>query len=411
MGNEAPAALRLLLLFSNTGGGHRAAAEALRQEFLRRNPHHQVFLEDILLERTFWPLSEGDRFYFWAVTQAPRFWKALYTLVAQKPVYTLLHYAMAPVLMPRLQRLYDRYRPDLVVSLHPLLNHLPRRALRRWEARHGRPRVPFATVITDLTTFHPSWVDPEVDLITVATEEAQRTVWQLGASPAKVRLLGLPVRAAFCNLPQDPARVRRELGLDPQRPVLLLMSGGQGMGPVEAIATALATARPPAQLVIVAGRNAALQRRLSARTWPIPTWVLGFVDNVHLWMVASDILITKAGPGTIAEALICGLPMILYGYIPGQEEGNVDFVVQRGIGAYEERPERIAALVREWLAAPQQTLVPMRQRALALARPRATEAIVDALLALVRTAPLPAEGAKARIAPPAGDASDSQASA
>ncbi len=377
--------LNVLILYSNTGGGHRASAEALRQEFLRRNPGHQVRLEDILLHRTFWPLSESDRFYFWMVNKAPWAWKALYASVARREIYTTLHRTLAPIIGPRVRRIYETFLPDLVVAAHPLLNHLPRRVLRRWEEGNTRPPIPFATVITDLTTFHPAWVDPEVDLITVATEEAQRNVLRLGAPSYKVRILGLPIRESFSHVPEDKHRLRKELGLIPGLPVILLMSGGQGMGPVEKIASAIAHANLKAQLVIVCGRNDALRRRLKARDWPIPTRVLGFVEDVHLWMGASDVLVTKAGPGTIAEALVCGLPMILYGHIPGQEEGNVVFVEKRHIGAYIPDARRIAQTLARWLRRPDDYLYPMAKRARALGRPNATRDIVDALLSLVDT--------------------------
>ncbi len=376
-------ALRILILYSNTGGGHRASAEALRQEFLRRNPHHTIVLEDVLMQRTFWPLTESDRFYFWAVSKAPWFWKALYRSVARREVYTTLNRTLGPIVGPRVRHVYDITRPDLVIAAHPLLNHLPRRVLRRWERENGRPPVPFATVITDLTTFHPAWVDPEVDLITVATEEAYAGVLRLGAPPERVRILGLPVREVFRDVPRDKGAVRQMLGLEKARPVVLLMSGGQGMGPVEAIAAAIAEGVKGAQLVIVCGRNEALRERLCKRSWPIPTRVLGFVEDVHLWMAASDVLVTKAGPGTIAEALICGLPMILYGHIPGQEEGNVTFVTRRQIGAYVTKPKEIARTLERWLSQPEAHLQPMQSRARALAHPDATVAIVDALLSLV----------------------------
>lgn len=375
--------LRFLLLFSDTGGGHRAAAQALKEELVQTGPGHQVVLEDLLLRHTVWPLRSGDRFYFWAVTRAPWFWKAFYYTTALPGIYPSLYWPLSPLIAPRLRRLFARYQPDVVVSLHPVMNHLPFRVLQQWVKEQGRPRVPFVTVITDLTTFHPSWINPAVDIITTATEEARERAIRLGAAPAKVKVLGLPVRSAFRRLPSDRRAVRKALGLDPDAPVILLMAGGQGMGPVAEIAQAVAHAGVQAQLVLIAGRNPTLQKQLQSTVWPIPTRVLGFVDNVHAWMVASDILLTKAGPGTIAEALICGLPMILYAYIPGQERGNVDFVVQHEVGIFAKDPREIAATVRAWLAAPERTLTKMRERALALARPHATQAIVRAILSLV----------------------------
>ena len=377
---------RILLLYSNTGGGHRASAEALRQEILSRNPHYHVILEDILLQRTFWPLSESDRFYFWSVSKAPWFWKALYRSVARKEVYATLHKTLGTIIGPRLRHVYERVRPDLVVSLHPLLNHLPRRVLRRWEERTHRPYTPFVTVITDLTTFHPAWVDPDVDAITVATEEARAGVLRLGAPAAKVHLLGLPLRAAFRNLPTHRQGVRARLGLDPTRRTVLVMGGGQGMGPVENIVQELAFRCHSIQLVVIVGRNRALQERLALRKWSIPVHVLGFVENVHEWMVASDVLVTKAGPGTLAEAMVCGVPVLLYGHIPGQEEGNVAFVLNHRLGEYETDPRRMATILSSWFAREEDVLEPMRRRSRSLAHTDATERIVDLLLEVMAAA-------------------------
>lgn len=398
MSAESPQ-LRVLLFFSDTGGGHRAAAEALREELIALKQPCAVFMEDLLLRHTIWPLRSGDRFYFWAVTRAPWFWKAFYYTTALPGIYQSLYKPLGPLLTPRLREIFARYRPDIVVSLHPLMNHLPFQVLHRWAQSQGRSRIPYVTVITDLTTFHPSWINPKVDLIVVPTEEARVRAIRFGAPPGKLRVLGLPIRSAFRNLPQDRAAVRRALGLQPNKPVVLLMAGGQGMGPVAKIAQAVAHAGIDAQLVIIAGRNPALQRQLNAISWPIPTKVLGFVHDVHLWMAASDVLLTKAGPGTIAEALTCGLPMILYAYIPGQERGNVDFVVQHGVGLYVEEPEAIARTVRAWLADTEGTLAKMRQRALQLARPHATTAIAQAILSLVAHPPSDATYTNALLTP------------
>jgi len=385
MPGERKRPLHVLLLFSNTGGGHRAAAEAIRQDLLRRNEQHQVTLEDVLLEHSIWPLTQSDRLYLWAVNTVPWAWRWFYSATAYRRVYSSLDRSLGPIVGRQFRRIYDRTRPDLVVSVHPAFNHLPYRILRQWEYRHGRSRTPFATVITDLTTFHPSWVNPRVNL--VATEQARQNALRLGARLSRVRLLGLPVREAFRQPPVERAALRRALGLHPSLPLVLVMGGGQGMGPVEEIARAVAAARPQAQMAVVAGRNQALYDRLDRHEWPIPTRVLGFVQDIHHWMGAADMLITKAGPGTIAEALICGLPILLYGYVPGQEEGNVAFVIEQGVGAYVPDATRIARRVVAWLAEPA-ALTTMGARARSLAYPRATVDIVDTLLELVREWPL-----------------------
>ena len=157
------------------------------------------------------------------------------------------------------------------------------------------------------------------------------------------------------------------------------------MGPVAATARAvarrLAATGTDAQLVVICGRNERLRQALQRSEWPIPVQVCGFVDNVQEWMAASDCVITKAGPGTIAEALICGLPILVSGFIPGQEAGNVSFVVENGVGAYHDSPDGIAATVSDWASG--NHLAQMSARAHQLARPRAASDIVDEIAELL----------------------------
>lgn len=193
----------------------------------------------------------------------------------------------------------------------------------------GRKAPPFATVVTDLTSCHPTWFHRGVDRCFVPTEEVAALARRVGLTNAQIVQHGLPIRPAFAApLPPRPA-LRQKLGLAPQGSVVLLMGGGEGMGLLEPTALALAEALPPsAQIVVVCGRNAALASRLAARQWPCRLVAKGFVSNIDEWMGASDVVITKAGPGTIAEALIRGVPLLLNGAIPCQEEGNVPFVVE-----------------------------------------------------------------------------------
>jgi 1,2-diacylglycerol 3-beta-galactosyltransferase len=153
------------------------------------------------------------------------------------------------------------------------------------------------------------------------------------------------------------------------------MSGGEGFGQVFEVTRHLAGTLPQAQLLVIAGRNAALQARLEAVAWEIPTRIYGFVDNIPDLMQASDLLVTKAGPGTLSEAFSVALPVLLYGYIPGQEEGNVAYVQAHQAGAYAEAPEAIASLISTWLTPGNPALAEMASQAARLARPQAALAI------------------------------------
>ncbi|NJD60256.1 MAG: glycosyltransferase, partial [Anaerolineae bacterium] len=152
----------------------------------------------------------------------------------------------------------------------------------------------------------------------------------------------------------DKISLRQQLGWPQNQLLVLLVGGGEGMGPLEKTAEAIAAANLPITLVIVAGRNTALKEQLEARTWPMKTLIYGFVHQMPDFMRAADILVTKAGPSTITEALNAGLPMILYSRLPGQEDGNVDYVISEGVGIWAPKTSYIVSALRAWIAPPRQ---------------------------------------------------------
>jgi 1,2-diacylglycerol 3-beta-galactosyltransferase len=156
------------------------------------------------------------------------------------------------------------------------------------------------------------------------------------------------------------------------------------MGPLYKIARTIATSVANTQLIVVAGRNTVLEQKLKAVAWEIPTQVHGFVSNMPELMGASDLLITKAGPGTISEAFIAGLPVIISSFIPGQEEDNVRYVLEHQAGVYAPDPEQIAVQVRELLRPGNEILQQMRGNAVALARPEAALNIAQRLQLLAQ---------------------------
>jgi 1,2-diacylglycerol 3-beta-galactosyltransferase len=173
---------------------------------------------------------------------------------------------------------------------------------------------------------------------------------------------------------------------------VLLIGGGEGIGPVEQIANELSKALAPAgngkgaakgQMAIICGRNRELEQKLAALQWPIPVVVKGFVDNMPEWMAACDCIVTKAGPGTIAEALISGLPIVLSGFIPGQEEGNISYVVDGGVGEFTTDPAAIAGVVARWFGPERSRLQAMSAKARSLGHPQATFDIVRSIRGLL----------------------------
>jgi 1,2-diacylglycerol 3-beta-galactosyltransferase len=206
--------------------------------------------------------------------------------------------------------------------------------------------------------------------------------------PSKVRVIGLPIRQAFAEIQGRPKpEARAGLGLRSDLPLVLLTGGGAGIGKLlpaaRAITGQLAIQKAQAQMAIIAGNNDALQRRLRSEPWPIPVTVLGFVEDMARWLSATDLLITKAGPATLAEAACAGVPVLITGFIPGQETGNVTWVEEHNAGVFAPQITEAARLVGEWLRPGNPQLAKMAARAQSLAHPRAASQIVEAALDLL----------------------------
>jgi 1,2-diacylglycerol 3-beta-galactosyltransferase len=234
-----------------------------------------------------------------------------------------------------------------------------------------------------MVTAHPAWFCPQADYCMVPTEAARQRALRYGMPPDRVEVVGQPVALKFAAGVGEKSHLRDELGLDPDRPAVLIVGGGEGMGPVYETSRAIASGVPNVQLIVVAGRNAALKQELEATAWEIPTRVYGFATNMPELMGASDMLVTKAGPGMISEAFIAGLPVVIFSFILGQEEGNVNYVLEHEAGAYVPDPDEIAVLIREWFRPGNDRLKQMATNAAALARPEAALIIARRLYRLL----------------------------
>jgi 1,2-diacylglycerol 3-beta-galactosyltransferase len=359
---------RVLILMSNTGGGHRAAAEAIEEALIHLYGNAvSVTVVDAWRNHVAWPVSRLGNSYGWLVNDALWLWKGIWLLENRPKAVKTSIKSFYPLVAPGLLKLFKSQKPDVIVSVHPLITLLPLIVLKR-----AKLNIPFITVVTDMVIGFHTWYQPQTTLCLVPTEAAQKHALSLGMPPEKVEVVGQPVALKFAAGVGEKTCLRRKLGLSLDRPIALLVGGGEGYGPVFEIARGIAQNVPQAQLVIIAGRNKSLKKRLEKVTWEIPTKIFGFVNNMPELMGAADVFITKAGPGSISEAFVAKLPLILYDYIPGQEESNVRYVIEHNAGAYVPDPEKIANLLADWLRADNPILEQMAQNSAHLARPEAS---------------------------------------
>ncbi len=361
----------ILFLFSDTGGGHRSATEAIIEALkLEYDERITTQMVDIFLEIAPQPLKLMPKWYPYMV-RLPEVWGFSYRISNGTRRARAIVESAYPYVRRSLHKVIRQNPADMIVSLHPLANDPFLHAL-------GKQRPPFITVVTDLVTMHALWFHKDTDLTFVPTAEACQKALKAGLNPDQVKMVGLPVADRFCQPAGDPTTLREKLGWPHDQPVVLLVGGGEGMGPLEKTAVAIAQANLPITLVIIAGRNQELKQRLEARQWPMKTLVYGFVHEMPDFMRAANILVTKAGPGTISEALNAGLPMILYSRLPGQEDGNVDYVLSEGVGLWAPKTSYIVSAIKAWITHPRQLEVATEACRLA-ARPEAARQIARTL--------------------------------
>lgn len=376
---------RILVLMSDTGGGHRASAEALRSGFqILYGDQYHLDVVDIWSQHTPWPLNQIPKTYSFLVKNG-FLWRFGYYTNQPRIMHQPFLKMTARVARRHIAAAFDHYNPDLIVSVHPLLQLVPLTILQnRIKAGIQRP-IKFATVVTDLTTCHNTWFHKDVDRCFVATEEARQRALAMGIGQHKLTVHGLPIRPSFSQKLPSKRKLRQQLGMDLEKPAVLLVGGGEGMGAIEKNIQALVNQVGPAcQVVAICGRNQALIKRLQAKQYPagMQVTIKGFVDNMPEWMTASDMIITKAGPGTIAESLICGLPVLLNGFVPCQEEGNVPFVLNHKVGTYEDKPAKIAEVIRGWVHEKRGEFAAMAVHAKEMGQPQAVFRIVEDLAAM-----------------------------
>ena len=330
-------ALPVLFLMADTGGGHRTAARAVGESLERAYPGR---FAPVLCDPLGGPGSA--RLLRWitglygpAVRRAPWLWGAAYYATNVRPAMWLLRRTLLRPADRTVASAALAHGPAAIVSFHPLTGMAAVRA-----RDQAAPLAPVVTVVTDLAAMHAAWRYAGADLIiappAVAGRHGPMPHWTASGAWA---VAGPPVGRDFGGGPPSAAqraRLRRSLGLAGDGLVILLTGGAEGSGGMARRAAAILRRFADVHVVVVGGRNAALRRRLDrlAVRYGGRLTVAGFVDNMSDWLRCCDLIVTKAGPGTIAEATCCGTPLLLTAHLPGQEKGNAEIVTGAGAGLW-----------------------------------------------------------------------------
>ena len=369
----------ILILTASAGAGHTIAARAVKAALTAQAPSQRVELHDVLVSAgpLFRAIYGGG--YLGIVRSWPAAMGWLYDRM-DRPRGTgpdRLRQGVQRLFSRAIVREILRRQPKLVINTH----FLPAEIVAELR-RAGRWTGPQITVTTDFET-HRLWVQEPTERYYTATELGKAYLARCGAPLERISVAGIPVRLDF-EQPLNRAAARKSLGLQPDRPVVLLLSSAGGVTPAETLLRELIEMPADAQIVAIAGHYAKLRKRLQAQVSMAnrPVFLIGFSDRMHEWMRAADIVVSKPGGLTVAEALVCGVPLVVVNPIPGQETRNSDYLLEHGAALKVNNARLLGYRVSQLLKAPRR-LAAMRKATAALAKPGAAATIAADALALL----------------------------
>ena len=320
---------RVLVLSASVGAGHLRAAQAVELALRQLAPDALVRNVDVLtLSNAAFRKVYGEA-YLDLVNKAPHVLGYFYDLMDKprrpKSSRDRLRLAVEKFNLRKFCELIECDEWDVVVNTH----FLPAEIIASLR-RSGKLSLPQVTVTTDFET-HRLWVNQPTDRYTTATEEGAAYLAHWGVPPEHTRVTGIPIHPVFAE-PKDRGECLRRQGLTGDRPIVLQLAGGFGVGPIEQLCRGILSIDLPLEVVVVAGKNAKAKQQLESV--PVPkrhrVKVIGFTSEIDELMAVADVVVSKPGGLTTSEVLARGAAMLVVNPIPGQESRNSDFLLENG---------------------------------------------------------------------------------
>ncbi len=376
---------RCLIITSDAGFGHRSAALSVSKalevlypgqvEILVTNPIQETDTLTVMK-----PIEKG---YDRSLRISPGLYRLSYEVSDSRLVSEVVEGALTLMLQKIMADTIRDFKPDVILNTNEMFNTPIGKVL-----QDADPKIPAYTVVTDLADVHSLWFSPEPDKFFIANEWVKVKALESGVPEEKLVISGIPVSPDFALNQVEKQALRGSLGLDPHR-LTLLFVGSSRVSNLQDYLQALENFPTPVQAVVIAGGNDDLYKALIGSHYDFPVEVRNFEKNVPQWMMASDVLVTKAGGLIVSEGLAACLPILLIDYLPGQEEGNVRYLLSHQAGALVQNVGEFRAIMTFWIQEEGNKLNQVARSSAALGHPEAALTVAKAMwdVAIPQTEP------------------------
>ncbi len=375
---------KILIISSDTGGGHRSAAVALSEGLQR------VWQGESIAVRVIKAVEESHHItdklvgvYNWVLRHKQGWMKYLYWAINRFRPETREFFQSRCIGFCR--DAFEKWCPHIVVSVHPLTQHIFGRILRELNLTE---QIPLVTVVTDpCYGFWRGWACDDVSLYLVANDDARQQLIDYGVSAEKIKISGLPLHPKFKEVTEaDAQNARRAFGLDPDKFTVFVNAGWIGGGNIPAIFRELVRGELDVQAIFLAGKNEGLRLEAEeiAKSAKFPVKVIGYSDEIEKLMHSANVMVSKLGGLTTFEALACRLPIIADTTTPPmpQEAGTVRLIARRGAGILLEKASDIVPTIQS-LVGDSLRYRDMKAATASLSVPNSTEQIINEITALL----------------------------
>lgn len=375
---------KILIISSDTGGGHRSAAAAIAEGVEKFWKGESAVVRIIkAVEESHHITDKLVNVYNWVLRNKQHWMKYLYWVINKVRPETREFFMRRCIVFCK--DVFEKWCPHVVVSVHPLTQHIFARILKELNLSE---QIPLVTVVTDpCYGFWKGWACNDVSLYLVANEDARRQLLDYGILPEKIKISGMPIHPKFHEVDEkDAQEARKAFGLNPEKFTVFVNAGWIGGGNIPQIFKELTRGELDVQAIFLAGKNEELKREAEelAKTAKFPVKVIGYSDEIEKLMQSANVMVSKLGGLTTFEALACHLPIIADATTPPmpQEAGTVDLIEKRGAGILLEKTTDIVPAIQSLLS-DSKKYSDMKAATANLSIPNSTKNIIEEITALL----------------------------